>query len=155
MSGDEKSLVILMADDDEDDQKLAQDALGRVCAHATLIFVGNGIELLEYLRQQGRFAELEAAPRPRLILLDLNMPIKDGREALTEIKQDAALRSIPVVVLTTSEANEDVRMVYELGANAFITKPTSFSGLVQLMGSLCNYWLQMVRQPSDFVEEAR
>jgi CheY-like chemotaxis protein len=148
MSGDEKSLTILMADDDEDDQKLAQDALGRISTDATLVFVSNGIELLEYLRQQGRFAEAGAAPRPRLILLDLNMPLKDGREALTEIKQDATLRSIPVVVLTTSEANEDVRMVYELGANAFITKPTSFTQLVQLMGSICTYWLQIVRQPS-------
>jgi CheY-like chemotaxis protein len=148
MNQDTQPLVILMADDDEDDQKLAQDAMQRVCTDVTLHFVDDGVELMDYLRHRGRYEQNDGT-RPRLILLDLNMPMKDGREALAEIKSDDDLRQIPVIVLTTSEASEDVRMTYELGANAFISKPTSFSELIRLMSTICTYWLHVVRLPKE------
>ncbi len=139
--------IILMADDDDDDRLLARDALseGRVDGH--LRFVENGEELMDYLCRRGKYQQATSAPRPGLILLDLNMPLKDGREALKEIKTDPDLKRIPVVVLTTSHADTDVSQVYELGANSFISKPFQFEALVKVMKSVGQYWLQTVELP--------
>ena len=142
-----KSIVILMADDDADARLLPRDALGECTIENELHFVENGEELLDFLRHQGKFAGLGGTPKPGLILLDLNMPRKDGREALQEIKSDPLLRTIPVVVLTTSKADTDISRIYELGANSFITKPVSFDALVKVMNDLVHYWFQLVELP--------
>ena len=141
------SIVILMADDDVDDRLLAQDALTECRLANDLRFVENGEELLDYLRRRGKFSQAADSPRPGLILLDLNMPKKDGREALKEIKADPELRKIPVVVLTTSKADTDIGRIYELGANSFISKPVSFDSLVEMMKVLGRYWFEIVELP--------
>lgn len=141
-------ITILICDDDEDDRMLTQQALEDAHISNELRFVGDGEQLLDYLYQRGAFAgETGAAPRPGLILLDLNMPTMDGREALRHIKQDPALLDIPVVVLTTSSLDEDVIRSYRLGVNSFITKPVTFSGLVEAMNVLGRYWLEIVELP--------
>ncbi|MFM1769267.1 MAG: hypothetical protein RJA22_1796 [Verrucomicrobiota bacterium] len=137
-----------MADDDADDRLLTQDALSECRLPGTLRCVENGEELLDYLKGRGKFAAPVAAPRPGLILLDLNMPRKDGREALREIKSDPTLRTIPVVVLTTSKADTDIARVYDLGANSFIAKPVSFDALVDVMRVLGRYWFELVELPA-------
>ena len=142
-----KSIVILMADDDADDRLLAKDALTECRLANDLHFVENGEELLDYLKRRGKFTQLNDSPRPGLILLDLNMPKKDGREALKEIKGDPELRKIPVVVLTTSKADTDISKIYELGANSFISKPVSFDSLVEVMKILGRYWFEIVELP--------
>ena len=109
----------------------------------------DGEELLEYLQRRGRYADLKDAPLPGLILLDLNMPRKDGREALKEIKADANLRRIPIVVLTTSKAEEDILRTYDLGVNSYITKPVTFKSLVELIKLLGRYWFEVVELPPD------
>ena len=134
-----KPIVILMADDDEDDRLLAQDALRESRVLNELHCVEDGVELLEYLRKDGKYSEPDAAPRPGLILLDLNMPRMDGREALEQIKLDPELRSIPIVILTTSAQEEDMVKGYDLGAASYITKPVTFEGLVALMSALGKY----------------
>jgi len=141
-----KTVAILMADDDADDRLLAKDALAECKLANELIFVENGEELLDFLHRRGKFAG-SALPRPGLILLDLNMPRKDGREALREIKMDPDLRRIPVVVLTTSKADTDISQIYELGANSFISKPVTFESLVNVMKIISNYWLGVVELP--------
>ncbi|MGE0432655.1 MAG: response regulator [Planctomycetota bacterium] len=143
------SIVILMADDDEDDRLLAQDALQAARLANRLVFVEDGEQLLDYLRRRGDFARPEASPRPGLILLDLNMPRKDGREALAEIKSDPDLRRIPVVVLTTSKAEADIFRTYDLGVNSFITKPVTFEGLVDVLRSVGRYWFEIVELPAN------
>lgn len=139
--------VILMADDDADDRLLAQDALAESKIASELHFVENGEDLMDYLNKRGKFSA-HSAPRPELILLDLNMPKKDGREALREIKSSRDLRRIPVVVLTTSQADADVGQIYDLGANSFITKPVSFHALVDVMRALGHYWFETVELPN-------
>ncbi|HUF69499.1 MAG TPA: response regulator [Longimicrobiales bacterium] len=141
-----ESITILMADDDADDRMLTREALVESRLGNDLRFVEDGQELMDYLKHEGRYAK-EEAPRPGLILLDLNMPRKDGRQALQEIKADPDLRSIPVVVLTTSKAEEDVLRTYDLGANSFITKPVTFEGLVEIIRVLGNYWFRVVQLP--------
>lgn len=141
-----KPMHILMADDDPDDRLLAQDALAECHLQAEIHFVENGEELLDYLNRRGKYTQANA-PRPGLILLDLNMPRKDGREALREIKSSPDLRRIPVIVLTTSKADTDISKIYELGANSFISKPVTFDALVHVMKTLGQYWLQMVELP--------
>jgi len=142
-----KSIVILMADDDADDRLLARDALTECQMASELHFVENGEELLEYLQRRGKYTQTSDSPRPSLILLDLNMPRKDGREALREIKSDPGLRTIPVVVLTTSKADTDIGRIYELGANSFISKPVSFDSLVEVMKVINRYWFETVELP--------
>jgi CheY-like chemotaxis protein len=144
-----KPTVILMAEDDADDRLLVKDALAECASEADLRFVENGEELLDYLARCGKFATADGAPRPRLIILDLNMPRKDGREALREIKSNVALRSIPVVVLTTSGAETDIDSIYQLGANSFICKPVQFEQLVNLMRLLGQYWFKTVQLPES------
>jgi CheY-like chemotaxis protein len=146
-------VLILMADDDPDDCMLAQEALREARLANPLRTVGDGEELMDYLHHRGVYADPQSAPRPGLILLDLNMPRKDGREALREIKQDPTLRQIPVVVLTTSRAEEDILRSYDLGVNSFCAKPVTFEGLVQLMHTLACYWFEIVELP-PYHEEA-
>jgi CheY-like chemotaxis protein len=141
-------ITILMADDDADDRMLTKDALEESRVMNNLYFVEDGEELMDYLYQRGDYAEPAKAPRPGLILLDLNMPRKDGREALREIKADPTLRRIPIVIMTTSKAEEDVYRSYDLGANSFITKPVTFERLVELMRALGQYWIEFVELPS-------
>jgi CheY-like chemotaxis protein len=142
-----KSNLILMAEDDSDDQLLVQDALAETGFGLDLRFVGNGVELMDYLRQKNQFNLPGSSPSPGLIILDLNMPRKDGREALREIKGDPELRTIPVVVLTTSTAEPDIARAYELGANSFISKPVAFDLLVNTMKSIGQYWFNIVVLP--------
>ena len=143
-----KPITILMADDDEEDRDLTREALERAHLSNEVRFVGDGQELLDYLRGEGRYGEGgEEAPRPGIILLDLNMPKKDGREALAEIKADERLKTIPVVVLTTSRDEEDVIRSYDLGVNSFITEPVTFGSLVEVMGAWGRYWFEIVELP--------
>jgi len=143
-----KPIVILYADDDPEDRMLAKDALeeSRLANH--LHFVEDGEELMEYLKNEGRYADKQEYPPPGLVLLDLNMPRKDGREALREIKDDPKLRIIPIVVLTTSRADEDVLRTYDLGVSSFITKPVTFDSLVEIMKTLGKYWFEIVELPN-------
>jgi CheY-like chemotaxis protein len=139
-------VVILLADDDPEDCQLATEALQESRLANELHIVGDGEELMSYLHQNGKYNE-DNAPRPGLILLDLNMPKLDGREALRLIKADEKLRSIPVVVLTTSKAEEDIYRSYDMGANSFIPKPVSFEGLLEVTRGLANYWFDIVELP--------
>lgn len=140
-------IVILLADDDEDDRILTADALRISKLANDLKTVSNGEEMMDYLNHRGKYAPPASSPRPGLVLLDLNMPRKDGREALREMKADPALRSIPVVVLTTSKAEEDVERTYNLGANSFIVKPVTFEDFVHAMKVATEYWFQVVQLP--------
>jgi len=142
-------ITILMADDDADDRQLTREALEDARLINDIRFVENGEELLEYLRRQGRYAPPADTPRPGLILLDLNMPRKDGRTVLKEIKQDADLRRIPVVVLTTSKSDEDVYRSYDLGVNSYIVKPVTFDALVDVLQTLEKYWFEIVELPQQ------
>jgi CheY-like chemotaxis protein len=144
-----RPITILLADDDEDDRLMTRDALRDARLHNPLRTVIDGVELMEYLRREGEYADPDESPRPGMILLDLNMPRMDGREALGAIKGDPELRSIPVVVLTTSKAEEDVVRSYDLGVNSFITKPVTFLGLVEVMKVFSRYWLEIVDLPPD------
>ena len=139
-----------MADDDEDDRLLTQDALAESRVLNELHFVEDGVELLEYLERKGKFEDKAVSPRPGLILLDLNMPRMDGREALEAIKGNPNLKGIPVVILTTSKQEEDMVKGYNLGAASYITKPVTFDGLVDLMKTLGKYWEEFVELPTTF-----
>jgi len=147
-----KQCLILMADDDPDDRLLVKDAFGECEAEShvadQLRFVEDGEELMDYLNRRGKFSDPAASPRPDLILLDLNMPRKDGREALSEIRATPDLRRIPVVVFTTSRAETDITLLYNLGANSFITKPVAFDSLVKTLSVMSRYWLGIVELPS-------
>jgi CheY-like chemotaxis protein len=141
-------ITILICDDDEEDRMLTQQALEGAHIANNLRFVEDGEQLLDYLYQRGEYAgETGLAPRPGLILLDLNMPKVDGREALKVIKEDKTLRDIPVVVLSTSGFDQDIIRSYQLGVNSFITKPVTFAGLVEAMNVLGRYWLEIVELP--------
>jgi CheY-like chemotaxis protein len=144
---DGRAITILMADDDEEDRELTREALTDARLANLMRFVVDGQELMDYLRRQGAYADGADAPEPGIILLDLNMPKKDGREALAEIKSDPALRHIPVVVLTTSKAEEDIFRTYGLGVNSFITKPVTFAGLVEVIRAWSRYWFEIVELP--------
>lgn len=140
-------ITILMAEDDADDRLLVKDAFQESHVINNLYFVEDGVELLDYLREQGKYKDADRFPD--LILLDLNMPRKDGREALEEIKADPRLRHVPVVVLTTSKTEEDILRSYDTGAAGFITKPVTFEGLVDAIKGLGEYWVQIVKLPSN------
>ena len=153
MDDHHQPITILLADDDPEDRMLTREALQESRCANKLDTVVDGEELLDYLHRRGKFASLKGVPLPGLILLDLNMPRKDGREALLEIKSDPRLRRIPIVVLTTSKAEEDIYRSYDLGVNSFISKPVKFEGLVELMKTVSYYWVEIVKLP--VVEEAR
>jgi len=140
-------ITILMADDDADDRRLTQEAFEEGRLINDVRFVENGEQLLDYLRKQGAYAPPAAAPRPGLILLDLNMPRKDGRTVLKELKTDPELRQIPVCVLTTSKADEDIYKSYDLGVNSYIVKPVTFEALVDILQTLEKYWFEIVELP--------
>jgi CheY-like chemotaxis protein len=142
-------IIILMADDDEDDILLTQKALQKGKLLNTLYSVQDGEELLDYLFQRGAYTDPTKAPRPGLILLDLNMPKKDGREALREIKSHVDLQDIPIVVFSTSKAEEDIYRSYKLGVNSFITKPVTFENMIEVMQALGKYWFEVVTLPAD------
>jgi CheY-like chemotaxis protein len=143
----DKSVTILMADDDPDDRMLTQDALKEARLANDIRFVENGEELLQYLRYEGAYTDASKAPRPGIILLDLNMPKKDGREALQEIKNDPELRRIPVIIMTTSKADQDILKSYDLGANSYVTKPVTFDELVEVVRGFGRYWFEIVELP--------
>ena len=138
---------ILMADDDDDDRLLARDAFTESSLNNPLFFVEDGEELLDYLYHRGRYTRKEQFPLPGLILLDLNMPRKDGREALKEIKSDPNLQRIPIVILTTSKQQEDIIRSYSLGVSSFISKPVTFEKLVEVIQCIGQYWLEIVALP--------
>jgi CheY-like chemotaxis protein len=143
-----EAITILMADDDADDRELTVEALANAHVSNPIKLVCDGQELMDYLRRSGPYADPQLeAPRPGIILLDLNMPKKDGREALAEIKADESLRQIPIIVLTTSKDEEDVLRTYDLGVNSFITKPVTFAGLVEVMRTWTRYWFEIVELP--------
>jgi CheY-like chemotaxis protein len=147
MSGDR--IRILLAEDDPDDRLLTRRALTKSRLANTIVAVEDGEELMDYLNRRGPYADPEASPRPGLILLDLNMPRMDGREALKLIKSDPDLRRIPVIVLTTSDAEHDILQSYDLGVNAFVTKPVTFDGLVDAIQALGEFWLEIVKLPNE------
>jgi CheY-like chemotaxis protein len=149
MNKSAKPITILMADDDPDDRQLTKDAFAESRLANDLRFVEDGEELLDYLKRRGRYADPASSPRPGLILLDLNMPRKDGREALAEIKADPELRSIRIVIMTTSKAEEDIIRTYNLSAASYISKPVTFEGLVDVIKTLGKYWLEIVELPID------
>ncbi len=149
MSKEGRMITILLADDDPDDRQLTRDAFAQNRLANELHTVEDGEELLEYLHRRGKYENLKNKPLPGLILLDLNMPRKDGREALKEIKADPILRRIPIVVLTTSKAEEDILRSYDLGVNSYVTKPVTFKSLVELIKVLGQYWFEVVELPDD------
>ena len=149
MVNDPKAGCLMFADDDENDYVLLSCATRRVHLPVPVCWVKDGVELLEYLRHEGRYSGSTSYPDPALVLLDLNMPRKDGRETLNEIRRDPGLRSVPVVILTTSHAAADIQLTYEAGANSFISKPAEFQRLVDIMELLKHYWFELVSLPQN------
>lgn len=145
--------TILLAEDDPDDIYLISEALDECQLNARLFVVQDGEELVDYLLQRGPYALTDSSPRPDLILLDLNMPRMDGREALEVIKGEPELRAIPVVVLTTSSAKEDKESTYSLGSSGFVTKPVSFNDLRDTICNIGTYWLRTVDLPNESDQE--
>ena len=152
MRSSTRPVVILLADDDPEDREMMRRALDANDLAGELYCVGDGEELLDYLHHRGAYAPPALSPVPGLILLDLNMPRKDGREALAEIKADPLLRRIPVVVMTTSQAEQDITRTYDLGTNSYIAKPITLPALVDVTRVLGHYWFQIVKLPEP-VEE--
>jgi len=144
-----KPITILMADDDPDDRQLTMEAFQEAHLANDLRFVEDGVELLDYLNRRGKYAAPESSPFPSILLLDLNMPRKDGREALRELKADPRFRTIRIVILTTSKAEEDIARMYELSATSYITKPVTFQALVDVVCTLGKYWLEIVELPDN------
>ncbi len=144
-----RPITILIADDDPDDRELAREAFEENHLANDLRFVEDGEELLDYLNQRGKYGDPKNAPWPSILLLDLNMPRKDGREALQELKQDPRFRGIRVVIMTTSKAEEDVVRSYDLSAASYITKPVTFERLVDVVKTLGKYWLEIVELPPN------
>ena len=151
MSPNTKAITILYADDDPEDRMLLTDAWKESRVANELHMVEDGEELMDYLKRRGKYTSLAGTPLPGMILLDLNMPRKDGREALKEIKTDPALRRVPVIVLTTSQAEEDIYRAYDLGVNSFILKPVTFKSLVDVTQTIGRYWLEIVELPPESV----
>ncbi len=149
MTKQPRPITILMADDDPDDRLMTREAFDESRLGNDLRFVEDGEELMDYLKRRGRYADPAASPRPGLILLDLNMPRKDGREALREIKADPELRRIRVIIMTTSKAEEDIHRIYDLSAASYIAKPVTFDALVDVVRTLGKYWLEIVELPGE------
>ena len=149
MTRNSQPITILMADDDPDDRQLTREAFEEAKLANDLRFVEDGVELLDYLHRRGKYADPASSPRPGIILLDLNMPRKDGREALQEIKQDPRFRAIRVIILTTSKAEEDILRTYNLSAASYITKPVTFESLVDVVRTIGKYWLEIVELPEN------
>ena len=149
MNHKNKTFTILMANDDEDTRFFVQESLREIKVAIRIEFVENGEQVLDYLYCRGRFAGASNWHFPDLILLDLNMPRLDGREALTLIRSDPDLPHIPIVILTTSQNSGDILLCYRLGANSFISKPVTFEGLVEVMKTLCQYWFEIVSLPHE------
>jgi two-component system, response regulator len=144
MPGELRKITLLCAEDDADYRLLTRRALKASRVANDVRFVEDGEELMDYLRRRNKYAQPGSAPRPGLILLDLNLPRKDGREALQEIKEDPELRRIPVVILTTSNAEEDVLRTYSLGASSYIRKPVNMTSLIDIMSTIGHYWFEIV-----------
>jgi CheY-like chemotaxis protein len=144
-----KPVTILVADDDPDDRRLTQDAFGEAKVANDLRFVEDGVEVFDYLNRRGKYADAAASPWPSILLLDLNMPRKDGRSVLQELKADPKYSGIRVIVMTTSKAEEDVVRSYQLSAASYITKPVTFEALVQVVQTLGRYWLEIVELPDN------
>ncbi|MDI9880134.1 response regulator [Flectobacillus longus] len=142
-----KHLPILIADDDEDDRFLIKAAFEECGSSISLFFVQDGLELMQYLNNENAYADANVYKQPSLILLDLNMPKKDGREIIQEMRANTNFRAIPIVVLSTSNAPSDIRTCYELGANSFITKPSSFEGLLEIIKNLQQFWFVTASLP--------
>ena len=149
MTQQPRPITILMADDDPDDRQLTKEAFQEARLVNDLRFVEDGEELMDYLLRRGKYADPASSPRPAILLLDLNMPKKDGREALKEIKTHTQLRQIRVIVMTTSKAEEDVYRSYDVSATSFITKPVKFDALVEIVKALGKYWLEIVALPDN------
>ena len=149
MTRDTIPITILVADDDPDDRLMILEAFEESRVANRLDFVVDGEQLLQYLRREGAFGRLAEEPYPGIILLDLNMPKKDGREALRDMKADPTLCRIPIVILTTSRAEEDIVRTYGLGVSSFITKPVTFEGLVDALRVICRYWIEIVSLPPE------
>jgi CheY-like chemotaxis protein len=139
-------IEILLVEDNAGDARLAREALRDAKVRNHLSWVSDGAEALAFLRREGKYSQ---APRPDLILLDLNLPRKDGREVLTEIKADERLRRIPVVVLTTSRAEEDILRAYQLSANCYISKPVDLDQFMKVVRNIEDFWLTLVRLPAE------
>ena len=144
-----KPIIILLAEDDPDDCYLISEALSESNVSHVLFIVHNGEEVMDYLHNRDQYSDSEKWPRPEFILLDLNMPFKNGISTLEEIKANPKFKRIPVVALTTSQSEEDISKTYELGASGFVTKPMTFTGLVDAMRSLGGYWEGIVRLPPE------
>ena len=140
---------ILVAEDDADDRLMIKDAFEESRLGNPVDFVEDGIQLMDYLQRGGEYAYLHDHPYPGFILLDLNMPRKDGRTALREIKASPILQRIPVVILTTSKAEEDIVRTYNLGVNSFICKPVTFDSLVEIVKTVGRYWIEIVALPPE------
>jgi CheY-like chemotaxis protein len=142
-----RQTLVLVAEDDADDRLLIQKAFKKGFEAGELIYVEDGEELLKYLRRQAPYNNAEKYPQPQIVLLDLNMPKKDGRQALKEIKSDKDLCKIPVIIFTTSRHQDDIEHMYRLGSNSYITKPSSFDGLLTIAKEIENYWFNTVELP--------
>jgi CheY-like chemotaxis protein len=146
-AGEKRLPTVLVADDDPDDRDLTREAFAATGKAGDLRFVEDGQELLDYLYRQGSYAADGAAPRPDLLILDLNMPRLDGRSALRRIKSDPELRLLRVVILTTSRASEDILAAYDISASSYIAKPASYRHLLEVVETLARYWLEVVELP--------
>jgi CheY-like chemotaxis protein len=147
MNANGERITILLADDDADDRQLTKEAFAECHLVNQVHFVEDGEQLMDYLLRRGKYESMKRDPLPGLVLLDLNMPRKDGREALKEIKAHPDLRRIPIVVLTTSKAEEDILRTYDLGVNSYVTKPVTFQSLVDTIKVLGKYWFEIVELP--------
>ena len=146
-----KPVTILVADDDPDDRKLTQEAFTESKLANDLRFVGDGVEVFDYLNRRGKFADPASSPWPSLMLLDLNMPRMDGREVLVELKKNPRYSAIRVIVMTTSKSEADINKAYLLNAASYITKPVTFDSLVNVVTTLGKYWLEIVELPDKDV----
>ena len=144
-----KPITILMADDDSDDRLLTKEAFEASRLANDLRFVEDGVELLDYLHRRGKYADPATSPWPSIILLDLNMPKKDGREVMADIRKDPKFAHIRIIILTTSKAEEDIMRTYDLGATSYITKPVTFDSMVDVVRTLGRYWLEIVELADD------